>query len=73
MLAKKKVLATLSGHVHISYDQEVNAIQVLGTRSTAFPFTPQDEKLICLWPPHIRVVTVGGERARSRLIEVPLD
>ena len=73
LLAKKKVLAVLSGHVHISYEQEVNGIQVMGTRSTAFPFAPQDEKLICLWPPHIRVVTVDGEGMRSRLIEVPLD
>ena len=73
LLSKKKVLCTLSGHVHISYEQEVRGIQVMGTRSTAFAFAPQDEKLICLWPPHIRVVTVNGERITSRLIEVPLD
>jgi 3',5'-cyclic AMP phosphodiesterase CpdA len=72
-VSKKKVLATLSGHVHISYEQEVRGVQVMGTRSTAFAFAPQDEKLICLWPPHIRVVTVDGERITSRLIEVPLD
>jgi Icc protein len=56
LVSKKKVLGILSGHVHISYEQEVRGIKVMGTRSTAFPFAPQDEKLICLWPPQIRVV-----------------
>ncbi len=73
LLAGKKVLATLSGHLHISYDQEINGIQVQGTRSTAFPFALQDEKLICLWPPQVRVVTIDGDELSSRLFEVPLD
>lgn len=73
LISKKKVLGTLSGHVHISYEQEVRGIKVMGTRSTAFPFAPQDEKLICLWPPQIRVVSVGNDSLSSRLIDVPLD
>jgi Icc protein len=72
-VSKKKVLATLSGHVHISYEQELRGVQVMGTRSTAFPFATQDEKLICLWPPQIRVVSVDGDSLSSRLIDVPLD
>ncbi|MCL5429488.1 MAG: metallophosphoesterase [Chloroflexi bacterium] len=73
ILAQKKVLGILSGHVHISYDQVVNGIQVMGTRSTAFPFAPLGEKVICLWPPHIRVIHIKKGVLSSRLIEVPLD
>jgi len=73
LLSGKKILGILSGHVHISYEQQVNGIPVMGTRSTAFPFAPQDEKLICLWPPHIRVVTIEGNLLTSILVEVPLD
>ncbi len=73
MLSGKHVLGILSGHVHISYEQRVNNIPVMGTRSTAFPFAPQDEKLIVLWPPQIRVVTVNRDSLNSRLVDVPLD
>ena len=68
----KNILGTLSGHVH-SYEKSVNRIAILGTLSTAFPFAPQDDKLICLSPPHIRVVTFDKQVPISRLIEVPLD
>lgn len=73
LLAGKRILGTLSGHVHISYDQEVNGIPVVGTRSTAFQFAQQDEKLIVLWTPHIRVVTVSENQLISKVIEVSLD
>lgn len=73
LLAGRNVLGTLSGHVHISYEQRVNEIPVMGTRSTAFAFAPQDEKMIVLCPPQIRVVTVSGDALTSRLIDVPLD
>ena len=73
LLKGKNIFGTLSGHVHISYAQQVNGIPVIGTRSTAFQFAPQDEKLIVLWPPHIRMVSVAGTSLSTRLIEVPLD
>jgi 3',5'-cyclic AMP phosphodiesterase CpdA len=73
LLEGKNILGTLSGHVHISYAQQVNGIPVIGTRSTAFQFAPQDEKLIVLWPPHVRVVTVSETTLESKIIEVSLD
>jgi Icc protein len=73
LLRGKTILGMLSGHVHISYEQEVNGIPVIGTRSTAFQFVPQDEKIIALWPPHIRVVKVEGNVLSTHLVEVPLD
>jgi 3',5'-cyclic AMP phosphodiesterase CpdA len=68
----RSVLACLSGHVHISFTRQVNGINVMGTRSTAYPFALQDEMLICLLPPHIRLVTVNQDGVTSQLLEVPL-
>jgi hypothetical protein len=73
LLRGKNILGIFSGHVHISYEQQVNGIPVMGTRSTAFAFAPQDEKIIALWPPQIRLVTVEENLLTSQLLEVPLD
>ena len=71
-LAGHNVLGILSGHLHTSYERVVNNIPVLGLRSTAFQFALQDEPLICLLPPHYRLVTVHNGVLTSRLFEVSL-
>jgi Icc protein len=72
VLEGSSVLATISGHVHISYEEVKSGIAVYGTRSTAFQFARQDEPLTCLLPPHIRVLTIEEGIVSSRLIEVEL-
>ena len=67
-----KVLGVISGHVHITYEEQVSGIPVLGVRSTAFPFSRTDEPLITLQPPHYRHVTIQDGILTSQIYEVPL-
>jgi 3',5'-cyclic AMP phosphodiesterase CpdA len=71
-VAGQSVLGIFCGHVHTTYDRVVHDIPVFGLRSTAFPFALQDEPLICLLPPHYRLVTVQNGVLTTRVFEVPL-
>ena len=67
-----KVLGMICGHVHMTYEEQVEGIPVLGLRSTAFPFAHTDEPLTILEPPHYRLVTIQDGILTSRVYEVPL-
>jgi Icc protein len=67
-----KVLGMICGHVHMTYEEQVAGIPVLGLRSTAFPFAHTDEPLRTLQPPHYRLVTIQDGILTSRIYEVPL-
>jgi len=71
-VAGHNVLGILCGHLHTSYERIVDNIPVWGLRSTVFQFAVQDEPLICLEPPHYRLVTVHKNVMTSRVFEVPL-
>jgi Icc protein len=64
------VLGVLFGHVHTTADTQVGAIPVMSTRSTCFQFVPADEPLLCLLPPHYRIITVTNDRLTSQIREV---
>lgn len=66
------VLGIFCGHIHTTYEKEINSIPVLGLRSTACPFVLQDEPLACLMPPHYRVITIQNGTLSTRIFEVPL-
>ena len=68
----RQVLGIFCGHVHTTYEQVVGGIPVFGLRSTAFSFTPQDEPVGCLLPPHYRLVTIQAGVLTTRVFEVPL-
>ncbi|HET9914642.1 MAG TPA: metallophosphoesterase, partial [Anaerolineales bacterium] len=55
---KEKVLGILCGHAHITYEDEYEGIQILGLRSTAFPFAKTDGPTLILAPPHYRFITI---------------
>jgi hypothetical protein len=42
----------------------------MSTRSTCFQFVPADEPLLCLLPPHYRIITVTNDRLTSQIREV---
>lgn len=71
-VAGRNVLGIFCGHAHTTYELTVKNIPVFGLRSTAFPFAPLDEVLMCLQPPHYRLITVQNGRLRTRVFEVPL-
>jgi len=68
----RNILGIFCGHTHMTYEKIVEGLPVFGLRSTAFPFALQDEPLICLLPPHYRLVTVEEDRLSSQIFEVPL-
>ena len=67
---KEKVLGILSGHVHITYEEDYQGIPVLGLRSTAYPFAKSDELQIILAPPHYRYITIQNGVLTSRIYKV---
>jgi 3',5'-cyclic AMP phosphodiesterase CpdA len=69
---KEKILAILCGHVHITYEDEYKGIQILGLRSTAYPFAKTDDILVILAPPHYRYLTVQNNILTSRVYKVPI-
>jgi Icc protein len=69
---KEKILGILCGHVHITYEDEYKGIQILGLRSTAYPFAKTDEILIILAPPHYRFVSIQNNVLTSRVYKVPI-
>ncbi len=71
-VAGQDVLGIFCGHAHTTYELTVKDIPVFGLRSTAFPFAPLDEELVCLLPPHYRLITVEDGRLHTQIFEVPL-
>ena len=71
-VAGQNVLGIFCGHVHTTYELTVKDIPVFGLRSTAFPFAPLDELLMCLQPPQYRLITVQDGTLHTQVFEVPL-
>jgi 3',5'-cyclic AMP phosphodiesterase CpdA len=69
---KERVLGILCGHVHLTYEDEYKGIQILGLRSTAYPFAKTDEPLCILAPPHYRYVSIQNNILTSRIYKVPI-
>jgi len=67
---KEKILAILSGHVHITYEDEYAGIPLLGLRSTAYPFAKADEPVVILAEPHYRYVYIHDGVLTSRIYKV---
>lgn len=68
---KEKVLGILCGHVHITYEDEYKGIQILGLRSTAYPFAENEQKFqVILAPPHYRFVSIQNNILTSRIYKV---
>ena len=67
---KEKVLGILCGHVHITYEDEYKGIQILGLRSTAYPFAKTDDVTVILAPPHYRFVSIQNNVLTSRIYKV---
>lgn len=68
----KNVLGIFSGHLHMTYEARRGDIPVYGLRATTFQFARQAEPLVCLQPPHYRVVTVRDETLTTEIVEVEL-
>ena len=69
---RAKGLAVLCGHVHITYEDNYRGIQILGLRSTAYPFAKTDDITILLAPPHYRFVSIQNNILTSRIYQVPI-
>jgi predicted phosphodiesterase len=67
---KGRVLGILCGHAHITYEDEYEGIQILGLRSTAYPFAKTDSPTLILAPPHYRFVTIKNNILTSRIYKV---
>jgi Icc protein len=67
---KERILGILCGHVHITYEDEYQGIQVLGLRSTAYPFAKTDDPLVILAPPHYRFISIQNGVLTSRIYNV---
>jgi Icc protein len=67
---KGRVLGILCGHAHITYEDEYQGIQILGLRSTAYPFARTDGPTVILAPPHYRFVTIKNNVLTSRIYKV---
>jgi len=67
---KEKILGILCGHVHITYEDEYKGIQILGLRSTAYPFAKTDEVLVILARPHYRFISIQNNVLTSRVYKV---
>ncbi len=72
VVAGRRVLGIFCGHVHTTYEQVIHGIPVFGLRSTSPAFTLQGDPILCLLPPHYRLVTIRDGRLTSRVFEVPL-
>lgn len=68
----KNVLGIFSGHLHMTYDERRDNIPVYGLRATTFQFARQPDPLVCLQPPHYRIVTIDGRTLTTELVEVDL-
>lgn len=69
----QNVLGVFCGHAHATHELIVRGIPVFGLRSTAFSFAPLDgEIVLCLRPPHYRLITVQNGTLHTQVFEVPL-
>ncbi len=68
---KEKVLGILCGHVHITYEDEYRGVQILGLRSTAYPFAKTDDPLMISAAPHYRYIHIQDGILTSRVYNVP--
>jgi Icc protein len=68
----QNVLGIFCGHAHITYETIVDGIPVYGLRSTIFQFARTDEPVLCLEPPHYRLVTIENDQISTQVFEVPL-
>ena len=66
----RKILGILCGHAHVTYEEEYKGIQVLGLRSTAYPFAISDTPLLIIAPPHYRFVNIQNNILTSRIYKV---
>jgi 3',5'-cyclic AMP phosphodiesterase CpdA len=69
---REKVLGILCGHVHMTYEDEYKGIQILGLRSTAYPFARTDDVTVILAPPHYRFVSIKDNILTSRIYKVSI-
>ncbi len=69
---KEKVLGILCGHAHITYEDQYEGIQILGLRSTAYPFAKTDDPTLILAPPHYRFVSIQNNVLTSRIYKVSI-
>ena len=67
---KEKILGILCGHVHITYEDEYQGIQILGLRSTAYPFAKTDDPVVILAPPQYRFISIQNNVLTSRTYKV---
>jgi Icc protein len=67
-----RILGILSGHTHLTYDQQVENIPVLGLRSTCYSFAQSESVQMVITNPHYRLVTIRDGVLSSRIVEVPL-
>jgi Icc protein len=67
---KEKILGILCGHAHITYEDQYEGIQILGLRSTAYPFAKTDGPTVILAPPHYRFITIKDNVLTSRIYKV---
>jgi 3',5'-cyclic-AMP phosphodiesterase len=67
---KEKILGILCGHAHITYEDEYQGIQILGLRSTAYPFAKSDDVMVILASPHYRYIHVHDGILSSRIYKV---
>jgi hypothetical protein len=68
---KRRLLGILSGHVHITYDTDVEGIPVLGLRSTTLPFARSEHFALVHEPAQYRLVRIQGERLTTQVYTVP--
>jgi Icc protein len=66
------VLGVFCGHAHTTHETLVDDIPVFGLRSTIYQFARRDEPMMCLEPPHYRLVTIAGGAVHTQIFEVPL-
>jgi Icc protein len=69
---QEKILGILCGHAHVTYQEEYKGIQILGLRSTAYPFAITEAPLLLLAPPHYRFVSIQNNVLTSRIYKVPI-
>lgn len=67
---QEKILGILCGHAHLTYEDEYRGIQILGLRSTAYPFAKTDDPVVILAAPHYRFVSIQNGVLTSRIYKV---
>ncbi len=67
---KEKILGIVCGHAHLTYEDEYRGIQILGLRSTAYPFAKTDDPLVISAAPHYRYIHIHDGVLTSRVYNV---